>query len=537
MISRYLPIRELQSKLPLPQLEMLGAVLLRVEDLENAPDLISNKQFLGQLYDSFYGADLLAQRSSRTKLLECVPEAELRRLEQVLELPFASSFPDLVKSIASIDWDKNEPTEKFLEFFGYPKEFIPEPVKPAPVEEALLAHEKPHKMLHQYQADVFYETAAHLKTPCCRVLLQMPTGAGKTRTAMEVISRFINDNPGCRVLWLAHSEELCDQAVDAFKEAWVHVGRRPVSLFRCWGANTPEFPSPEDSFTVAGFSKAYRLLKGGTERPQANLIVVDEAHMSLAPTFSEVISWARSMSARVMGLTATPGRSVSNLNENVALSEFYNENIVSISDEGEGVIRRLQGMGILANCERSPLHTNIDFHLSVEEWKALEEDMDYSKAFLERVAIDQERNRIIIEKLWALAEEGKQVLLFAASVEQSRMLCAALLYKGYSAAHIDGGTSKENRRSSIAKYRRGEIGIICNYGVLATGFDAPNIDVVFIARPTKSIVLYSQMLGRGMRGPAAGGTETFTLVDVIDNVTDYSSDLDDIYEYFEEYWD
>jgi len=536
MISRYLPIRELQAKLPLQQLEMLGAILLRVEDLDNAPDLISNKQFLGQLYDSFYGADLLAQRSSRTKLLECVPEVELRRLEQELGFPSASSFSDMVIAIASIEWGNNQPTRVFLDFFGYPGEFIPEPTQSTPVEEALLAHEKPHKMLHQYQAGVFYETSAHLKIPCCHVLLQMPTGAGKTRTAMEVISQFINENPGCRVLWLAHSEELCDQAVDAFKETWVHVGRRPVCLFRCWGSNTPEFPVPEDSFTVAGFAKAHRLLKGGTESPQANLIVVDEAHMSLAPTYSEVISWARSMSARVLGLTATPGRSMRNLDENAALSDFYNENIVSIPDEGEGVIRQLQGMGILANCDRSPLLTNIDFHLSIEEWKALEEEMDYSKAFLERVAVDQVRNRIIIEKLWALAEAGKQVLLFAASVEQSRMLCAALLYKGYSAAHIDGGTSKENRRSSIAKFRRGEIGIICNYGVLATGFDAPNIDVVFIARPTKSIVLYSQMLGRGMRGPAVGGTETFTLVDVIDNVTDYSSDLDDIYEYFEEYW-
>jgi superfamily II DNA or RNA helicase len=536
MISRYLPIRELQAKLPLPQLEMLGAVLLRVEELEKAPDLISNKQFLGQLYDSFYGADLLAQRSSRTKLLGCVPEVELRRLELLLGFPSSGSFSEIIGKIASIEWGNNQHTQMFLDFFGYPVEFIPEPTEPTPVEESLPAHAKPHKTLHQYQADVFYATSAHLKTPCCRVLLQMPTGAGKTRTAMEVISQFINENRGCRVLWLAHSEELCDQAVDAFKETWAHVGRRPVRMFRCWGVNTPEFPSPEDSFTVAGFSKAHRLLKGGAERPQANLIVVDEAHMSLAPTYSEVIAWGRSMSARVLGLTATPGRSISDFAENVALSEFYNENIVSIPDEGEGVIRRLQGMGILASCERSPLYTNVEFHLSVAEWKALEEDMDFSKAFLERVAIDQERNRIIIEKLWELAEQGKQVLLFAASVEQSRMLCAALLYKGYSSAHIDGGTSKENRRSSITKFRRGEIAIICNYGVLATGFDAPNIDVVFIARPTKSIVLYSQMLGRGMRGPAVGGTESFTLVDVIDNVTDYSSDLDDIYEYFEEYW-
>jgi superfamily II DNA or RNA helicase len=536
MISKYLPIRALQERLPLEQLELLGALLLRMDEPGADVELLSNKQFLGQLFDSFYGADLLAQRSSRQAMLECVPENELRALAQELSFDSTGSFKDVAGSVAAIEWGNNQETTKFLEFFGYPAEFMPEPFEPTPVEEFLSAHDKPHKTLHRYQSDVFYETSELLKTPCCRVLLQMPTGAGKTRTAMEIISRFMNESPGSRVLWVAHSEELCDQAVGAFKETWAHVGRRPVRLLRCWGGNTPIFPAAEDSFTVAGFSKAHQLLKSRAARPQANLVVVDEAHMSLAPTYSAVIEWARSMSARVLGLTATPGRSMKNVKENTALSDFYNENIVSIPDDGDGVIHRLQGMGILANCDRDPLYTNIDFHLTVEEWKALEEDMEYSKAFLERVAVDQERNRIIIEKLWALAAEGKQVLLFAASVEQSRMLCAALIYKGYSASHIDGGTSKENRRSSIAKFRRGEIKVICNYGVLATGFDAPNVDVVFIARPTKSIVLYSQMIGRGMRGPAVGGTETFTLVDVIDNVTDYSSDLDDIYEYFEEYW-
>jgi superfamily II DNA or RNA helicase len=61
-------------------------------------------------------------------------------------------------------------------------------------------------------------------------------------------------------------------------------------------------------------------------------------------------------------------------------------------------------------------------------------------------------------------------------------------------------------------------------------------DVVFIARPTKSIVLYSQMIGRGLRGPSVGGTAVCRVVDVIDNIVDYSSDLDDVYDYFQEYW-
>lgn len=536
MISKYLPIRELQEKLPLKQLEMLGALLLRLDGMGTGCELLSNKQFLGQLYDSFYGADLLAKRATRKKLLEYVPDGELRKLAQELGLDSSGAFMATVDAIASIEWGNNKSTLTFLDFFGYPSEFVPEPASPTPVEEILEVHENPQKTLHQYQADVFYEICERLRTPCCRVLLQMPTGAGKTRTAMEIIAHFLNSTPGSKVFWVAHSEELCDQAVGAFKESWAHVGRRPMHLFRCWGSNTPAFPLPPDSFSVAGFPKAHRLLKAGSKSPYASLVVVDEAHMSLAPTYSAVISWARSMSARVLGLTATPGRSAGNTSENQALSDFYNENIVSIPDEGEGVIHRLQGMGILSNCDREPLYTKVKFHLSIDEWKTLEEELDYSKEFLERVAADQERNRIIIEKLWLLAKQSKQVLLFAASVEQSRMLCAALLYKGYRSAHIDGSTSNENRRSSIAKFRRGEINILCNYGVLATGFDAPNIDVVFIARPTKSIVLYSQMIGRGMRGPAVGGTASFTLVDVIDNVTDYSSDLDDIYEYFEEYW-
>ena len=536
MIAKYLPISELQNRLPIEQLEMLGALLARIDENQQTIELLSNKPFLGQLFDSFYGADLLAQRSSRRAMLKCVPEGKIRALATELSLDASLSFDELVAQTAAIKWGNNSSTISFLKFFEYPAEFIPEPTEPSPTQEVLASHEHPHKTLHRYQADVSYRALEKIATPCSRVLLQMPTGAGKTRTAMEIVSRFINTNTGCKVFWLAHSEELCAQAINAFKENWIHVGRRRVHLCRCWGSNTPEFPAADDSFVVAGFAKAHRMMSKGLDSPEANLVVIDEAHMSLAPTYARTIEWSRSMSARILGLTATPGRSVSNIHENSALSDFYNENIVSIPDDGAGVIHRLQGMGILSNCEREPLLTNIEFHLTREEWEALSEEIEYPKAFLKRVALDHERNRIIIEKLWGLAEAGKQVLLFAASVEQSRMLCAGLIYKGYRAAHIDGSTSKENRRGSIAKFRRGEINIICNYGVLATGFDSPNIDVVMIARPTKSIVLYSQMIGRGMRGPSVGGTETFTLIDVIDNVTDYSSDLDDIYEYFEEYW-
>jgi superfamily II DNA or RNA helicase len=87
----------------------------------------------------------------------------------------------------------------------------------------------------------------------------------------------------------------------------------------------------------------------------------------------------------------------------------------------------------------------------------------------------------------------------------------------------------------IDDFKTGTVDVLTNYGVLSTGFDVPKVDVIFIVRPTASIVLYSQMIGRGLRGPAIGGTPYCRIVDVKDNIEGYE-DADAVYEYFEEYW-
>ena len=89
------------------------------------------------------------------------------------------------------------------------------------------------------------------------------------------------------------------------------------------------------------------------------------------------------------------------------------------------------------------------------------------------------------------------------------------------------------RRDVISKFKKGEIKFIFNYNVFSTGFDAPNIDVVFIARPTTSIILHQQMIGRGMRGPRMGGKEKFRLFRIVDILPDI--ELAD--EYFSEIWE
>lgn len=131
--------------------------------------------------------------------------------------------------------------------------------------------------------------------------------------------------------------------------------------------------------------------------------------------------------------------------------------------------------------------------------------------------------------------QGRRIICFACNVTHSRFLADVLSFVGVEAAHVDGNTSEHARRSVIARFRAGTLHVICNYGVLSTGFDAPNADTVVIARPTRSAVLYSQMVGRGLRGPAMGGGDICHLVDVRDNIEGLGP-VDLLYSEFADLW-
>ena len=160
---------------------------------------------------------------------------------------------------------------------------------------------------------------------------------------------------------------------------------------------------------------------------------------------------------------------------------------------------------------------------------------DFPSGLLERISLDDVRNLEIIKKLKTECESNKNVIFFGGSIDQSKFICAIINFMGFRAEHIDSNTGRDRRRNIIQEFKDGKLNVICNFGVLTTGFDAPKTDVIFIARPTMSVVLYSQMVGRGLRGPTIGGTEYCKLIDVIDNLDAYKSP-DNVYDYFEEYW-
>ena len=130
----------------------------------------------------------------------------------------------------------------------------------------------------------------------------------------------------------------------------------------------------------------------------------------------------------------------------------------------------------------------------------------------------------------------KKAIFFGCSVDHSKFICSMLNYLGVKAAHIDGSTNRGARQNILNEFKNGNINIICNFGILSTGFDAPKTDLVFISRPTQSIVLYSQMIGRGLRGPSVGGTENCTIVTVKDNINGLPNDSN-IFTFFDEYFD
>ena len=127
------------------------------------------------------------------------------------------------------------------------------------------------------------------------------------------------------------------------------------------------------------------------------------------------------------------------------------------------------------------------------------------------------------------------MLVFACSTEHARLLALSTAAAGFDAAYIAFDTRRSTRRHFVRDFRSGRIRVMFNYGVLTTGFDAPKVNVVVIARPTSSIVLYSQMLGRGMRGTKVGGGAGVPILDLTDTFANFGT-VEEVYGFFGGYW-
>jgi DNA repair protein RadD len=401
----------------------------------------------------------------------------------------------------------------------------------------------PFKALKDFQTKIFWEIVDQLKSPRTRFIVQMPTGSGKTRTAMEVVAHHFKNESSKNVVWLAHSIDLVEQAASGFDEVWEHLGTHGIELRIVDGnrhglGGMGEHPALIIS-TLQSMGAFRRSDPAGFKifAQSCSLLVVDEAHMSSAPNYRASIESILEHGSQLMGLTATPGRDANAIESNEELAALYFDKTVRLkSSDGGNVFAYLRKIDVMARTSMETITGSQD-RLSTAEIKKFEENLSIPKSVMDRLANEDQRNLEIIAKVLELVESNtdRKVILFACSVKHSKFLTAILNYKGVKAAHVDGETSPLNRKKITNEFRSGELNVLTNYGVLATGFDAPKTDVVFIARPTHSIVLYSQIIGRGLRGPAIGGTEQCLIVNVADNLIGLP-DHNDIYDYFDDYY-
>lgn len=403
----------------------------------------------------------------------------------------------------------------------------------------------PYKPLKDYQFEVYFQALDNLKIDYSRFIIQMPTGSGKTRTAMEIITGFLNTYPNSSVVWLAHSTELCDQAAGCFLEVWPHVSTKSINFQRYFGSHKFSNSDAKVDFLCTSFQSVYALITKSREflnsrLHRKRLIVVDEAHKVIAPTYKFVTQALQHEGTQIMGLTATPGRTYTEFNsenENSELAEYFFERIISFNPKDKGAIEYLRDKGVLAHAKSDVLKVNSDINLSSKELQQVSELFEIPASVLDKIGKNSVRNAEILAKINQLvtSQTARSIIFFGTSVEHSVLICSLLKFLDINAEHVDGNTPRTARENIISKFKKQEINVLCNYEVLSTGFDAPKVDCVFLARPTASVVLYSQMIGRGLRGPAIGGKESCLIVNVKDNFINLPS-IDKMYEVFEDYW-
>ena len=380
-----------------------------------------------------------------------------------------------------------------------------------------------------------------------KVVLHMPTGAGKTRTAMHIVATHLCQYESTVVCWLAQNVELLDQAAAEFENAWRYLGNRETGLVRFWGHRCPDVLHIRDGVIVAGLGKMSALdnrdpamLPRMADR--VSLTIIDEAHQAIAPTYAAVLTalYSKRPHNALLGLTATPGRSWSDIGEDRKLSDYFDNRKVTLEVEGyEDPVTFLIDQKYLARPVFRTLNSGAGLKLNDADVDELSSAIDVPEHILDRLGADTQRNLKILSAVEDLLERHRRVIVFAPSVENARVLTAILSVRGHEAFVVTGESNVSERERIIRRFRSNTnlAMVVVNYGVLTTGFDAPATGAAVIARPTRSLVLYSQMVGRATRGPRVGGNEEAEIVTIVDPHLPGFGSVADAFKNWEDVWD
>lgn len=375
--------------------------------------------------------------------------------------------------------------------------------------------------LYDFQKDAVDALEEHfINQDKQRGMLVMPTGSGKSRTASYFLIRKMISR-GYKVLWIAHRHMLIDQAARCFdKFAGLSKIENPqIKKYKisCISSEHQSIKSVDEDTNVIVCSiqsicrspeHLRRITKGKL------MIVVDEAHHTLAPSYHKTIRalFKYRKNTKLLGLTATPVRA--NDNDSAALLKLFDNNIVyNIS------LSKLISMGILSNPQPIEIKTNENFEPRIDENEAayIRRRHNLPESVVNKIADSAVRNKLILGEYLNNADKYGKTLIFAMNVTHCRLLCDELVRRKVRCGCIYSG--KEDNKFVIERFRNNELDVLVNVNIMTEGSDVPDIETVFLTRPTQSEGLLLQMIGRGMRGVKSGGTENLNIVDFHDKWT------------------
>lgn len=314
------------------------------------------------------------------------------------------------------------------------------------------------------------------------------TGAGKTVTAINDARRI-----GLRTLYVAHTTNLVKQTARAFRQHW------PEAHTGIYSGSRKEAETHIVSATIQSLSR--NLEKFSPD--DFGYIIIDEAHHAPADTYGRILSFFTPRF--ILGLTATPERPDSQ----------------SVLDLFETSAHRLTleqaietGCLVPIRCFR--VKTNVD--LSHVRYNRIQ----YNRRDIEKSIRLPGRNRLIVDT-YLKHVRGRRAVVFCVSVQHADDVAALFNEKGITAASVSGLLSVKKRDEVLAAFRDNKLSILCACDILNEGWDCPEVEVLMMARPTLSKIIYMQQLGRGTR--CAPGKKSLLVIDFVDNASRYNVSL------------